>query len=124
MKLLHRFGYYLGGFSIGIIFLAFFLQGKRTSCDYGPNARTTKNISLKTKFYSEQAESMMLKYQMDTLDITNLIRYGDVNFSKSDTKSKPCKTYYIDNVFKDIPMNLLIENCDTAATILKISLLK
>ena len=47
MKFIHRLGYYLGGFSIGLILLAFFLQGKKTSCDYGPNARTTKNIANK-----------------------------------------------------------------------------
>ena len=47
MKFIHRLGYYLGGFSIGLIFLAFFLSGKRASCDYGPDARVLKNIGQK-----------------------------------------------------------------------------
>ncbi len=39
MKLIQRIGYYLGGFSIGLVILAFFLNGKKTSCSYGPDAR-------------------------------------------------------------------------------------
>ena len=52
MKFIHRLGYYLGGFSIGLIFLAFFLSGKRASCSYGPDARVLKNISTKQLIYS------------------------------------------------------------------------
>ncbi|MEZ4802624.1 MAG: hypothetical protein R2797_07595 [Gelidibacter sp.] len=117
MKLLHRVGYYLGGFSIGLILLAFFLQGKKTSCDYGPNARTTKNIANKPKQYSEKAQSTMNAYQMDTLDVSNLIRYGEVDFSKSNTKTSDCKTYHIDNTFKDQKFELKIINCDSLVSI-------
>ncbi len=117
MKFIHRVGYYLGGFSIGLILLAFFLQGKKTSCDYSPNSRTTKNIANKLKIYSEESQSIMSKYKMDTTTVSNLIRYGNVDFSKSDTKSEGCKTYYIDNSFKDIDFELKIENCDSMVTI-------
>jgi len=117
MKFIHRVGYYLGGFSIGLILLAFFLQGKKTSCDYGPNARTTKNIANKSKLYSSEAQSMMKQYQMDTVSVSNLIRFGTVDFSKSDTKSKDCKTYLIENSFKESEFELLVKNCDSIATI-------
>ncbi|MCB0448154.1 MAG: hypothetical protein KDD03_11720 [Gelidibacter sp.] len=117
MKFIHRLGYYLGGFSIGLILLAFFLSGKKTSCDYGPNARTTKNIANKKKLYSEDAKSIMEIYQMDTLSVSNLIRYGNVDFSKSDTKSEGCKSYSVENTFKDLNVTLKISNCDSVATI-------
>lgn len=117
MKFIYRVGYYLGGFSIGLIILAFFLQGKKTSCDYGPNARTTKNISNKIKVYSSEAELAMDEFHMDTLTVSNLIRYGTVDFSKSDTESEKCKTYHIDNSFKEEDFVLLIKNCDSIATI-------
>ena len=29
MKFIHRLGFYLGGFSIGLVFLMFFLSGKK-----------------------------------------------------------------------------------------------
>lgn len=124
MKFIHRVGYYLGGFSIGLIILAFFLQGKKTSCDYGPNARTTKNIASKSKIYSEGARSFMINYQMDTLTVSNLIRYGTVNFSKSDTKSIGCRIYYLENSYKQDEFELQILNCDSTATIQSIVLKK
>ncbi len=124
MKFIHRVGYYLGGFSIGLIILAFFLQGKKTSCDYGPNARTTKNIASKSKFYTEEAQTIMNRYQMDTLTVSNLIRFGTVDFAKSDTKSEKCKTYHIANTFKEKEFELLVKNCDSIATIQSINLKK
>lgn len=117
MKFIHRVGYYLGGFSIGLILLAFFLQGKKTSCDYGPNSRTTKNIANKTIQYSDEVLEIMNEYQMDTLDVSNLIRYGTVDFSRSDTNGEACKTYYIDNTFKQNPFELKVQNCDSIANI-------
>ena len=47
MTLIQRIGYYLGGFSIGLVILAFFLNGKKTSCSYGPDSRVLKNINSK-----------------------------------------------------------------------------
>lgn len=117
MKLLHRIGYYLGGFSLGLILLAFFLSGKKTSCDYSPNARTIKNINVKKHLYSEAAEDAMKTYSLDTLDVFNLIKTGRVNFSESDTKSEGCKTYLIENELKDRDVELHIKNCDSTALI-------
>ena len=55
MKFIHRLGYYLGGFAVGLIFLSFFLSGKKTSCSYSPQARTIKNINLKDFQFSGKA---------------------------------------------------------------------
>ena len=124
MKLIQRIGYYLGGFAIGLIILAFFLRGKNTSCDYGPNARTIKNISIKKKVYSENATAFMHMHQIDTLEVSRLIHTGDVNFSESDTKSEGCKTYSIENTLEDKDITLKIENCDSIATIKDILIIK
>lgn len=117
MKFIHRVGYYLGGFSIGLIILAFFLSGKKTSCAYGPNARTIKNISQKQKIYSDDAILTMQSFEMDTTIVSDLIKYGDVNFSESDTKAEDCKTYIIKNNYKNQKFRLQIKNCDSSATI-------
>lgn len=117
MKFIHRVGYYLGGFSIGLIILFFFLSGKKTSCAYGPNARTTKNISLKKKSYSEEAITKMRAFEMDTTVVSNLIKHGSVNFSESDTKSDHCKTYIIVNSYKDQKFKMQVKNCDSLATV-------
>jgi hypothetical protein len=122
MKLIHRIGYYLGGFSIGLVLLAFFLSGKKTSCDYGPNARTTKNISTKKKQYSDEVKSFMEAHQIDTLLVTQLIRTGDVLFSESATQLEGCKLYSIENTFKNKAIKLKIKNCDTIAIISEIEM--
>ncbi|MBR9847622.1 MAG: hypothetical protein GYB35_16655 [Algicola sp.] len=120
MKLIHRIGYYLGGFSIGLIVLAFFLSGKKTSCDYSPNARTIKNISIKKKNYTDAAMASINKHSLDTMIVNDLIKTGDVNFSESDTKAVGCKTYLIENSYYEKDLELRIKNCDSIATILSL----
>ena len=122
MKLIHRIGYYLGGFSIGLILLAFFLGGKKTSCAYGPNARTIKNITIKKRFYSEETKVTMDNYDLDSLSISELIQTSSVNFSKSDTKSDSCKTYLLESELNDNDVELWVRNCDSSAIIQSILL--
>lgn len=121
MKFIHRLGYYLGGFAIGLIILAFFLSGKKTSCSYSPNARTTKNISQKHKQYSDDALTVMQSFEMDTTAVSDMIKFGKVDFSKSDTHSDDCNTYIILNSYKQQEFILTIKNCDSIARIESIS---
>ncbi|MTE25597.1 MULTISPECIES: hypothetical protein [Winogradskyella] len=123
MKFIHRLGYYLGGFAIGLIILMFFLNGKDASCDYGPNARTVKNISSKPMSYSNEASSFIDENSLDSITVVNLIKYGSVDFSKSKTKLDSCKVYHIDNSYKEQDLELTVQNCDSLAKILKINYL-
>lgn len=122
MKFIHRLGYYLGGFSIGLIVLAFFLGGKKASCDYGPNARTIKNISSKKIHYSENTKFFIITYHLDSLKVADLIRIGEVDFSKSNTHLDSCKIYTINSKLNDEDVVLSIENCKEDATIHSIHL--
>ena len=124
MKFIHRLAYYLGGFSVGLIILAFFLSGKKTSCAYSPNARTTKSISQKKKSYSDEAITAMRLFDMDTTIVSDMIEYGSVKFSESDTKTEACKTYILNNKFRDQEFRLQIKNCESLATIESIVLYK
>ena len=45
MSFLKRLSYYLGGFSVGIVLLVFFLGGKNTRCTYTPDARVINDFS-------------------------------------------------------------------------------
>ncbi len=120
MKFTQRLAYYLSGFAIGLIILMFFLNGKDASCDYGPNARTVKNISSKPISYSNDTQQFVSNNEIDSLTVVNLIRFGNVDFSKSDTKLDSCKIYHIDNVYKDRAIELTVENCDSLSTIFNI----
>ena len=117
MKLIQRLGYYLGGFSIGLIILAFFLSGKKTSCSYGPNARVLKNISTKELLYSKTVIDQIEDQTIDTASISTILRKGNVNFSKSNTKLDSCKFYVIEDKINSKEIALTIENCDSIATI-------
>ncbi len=119
MKFIHRLGFYLGGFIIGIIILFFFLGGKKTSCDYGPEARTLKNIRIKPRFFSESALAYLKKEKMDTSIVSVLLKSGDVLFSESNTKLDSCKLYMIEGFVSDKKIKMKIENCETKATILE-----
>lgn len=121
MKFINRLGYYLGGFAIGLILLMFFLNGKDASCDYGPNARTTKNINSKPINFTNEAFKFINDEQIDTVTVRNLIKFGSVNFSESKTKLDSCKVYLIENIYKEREMELKIKNCDSLATLLDIS---
>lgn len=122
MTLLQRFGYYLGGFSIGLVILAFFLNGKKVTCSYGPDARVLKNINSKKIVYGGDLKSLMLKNQIDTSTVNYILKNGDINFSKSETRKKPCAIYSINGDSKDDEIVLSVQNCDSVATILNLSI--
>jgi hypothetical protein len=120
MKFIHRLGYYLGGFSLGLILLAFFLSGKRASCDYGPDARVLKNIGLKQLKYDISVQEMINLKTIDSTTLSLILKRGDVNFSESNTKLEPCKLYVIEKTIADKEIALTVENCETIATVKKV----
>ena len=67
--------YFSGGFIIGLLFLMFFLSGKRTSCSYLPNSRVKKDNEKNIIFNKTT-------FKIDSTVIMNSILNGNVNFSK------------------------------------------
>ena len=123
MKLIQRIGYYLGGFSIGLIILAFFLSGKKTSCSYGPKARVLKNINTKNIIFSNTALEIMTNNTLDSAAVKTLLKNGDIDFSKSSPRKKPCGIYWIEGLSsKNETVVLSVENCDSIATITNIKM--
>jgi hypothetical protein len=118
MKFIHRLGYYLGGFALGLVLLMFFLNGKDASCDYSPNARATKNMASKAIEYSDDVAQQLLARAIDSTVVRQLIKFGDVDFSESDLETTPCKTYHIENSYKESSIILKIENCETTSKII------
>ena len=122
MRLIQRLGYYLGGFSLGLIILAFFLSGKKTSCAYGPNARVLKNINTKKLVYSDLVKDAIDNKYLDTASISFVLNKGKVNFSESNTKLDSCRIYIIEDKIDNKEITLTIENCDSIATLKKIDI--
>lgn len=123
MKLLHRIGYYLGGFSIGLVLLAFFLNGKKASCSYSPEARTLKNINTKNIILSPESEAFIVAQNIDTLQINYILVKGEVVFSKSEPRKEPCGIYQIEGTLNDKEAALTVENCKKTAILKSIKFL-
>lgn len=124
MKLIQRIGYYLGGFSIGLVILAFFLNGKKTSCSYGPDSRVLKNINSKKLVYSPNVSALLNNNSLDSTDINYILKKGDINFSESTPRQKPCGVYAVEGTHNDDEITLTVENCDSTATILNLIIQK
>lgn len=120
MNINKRFFLYGFGFAIGMLAVLFIWNKKGASFDYMPEARVLKNIQTKTIKTAIPVKLFLIGHQIDELTLTNLIKEGSVNFKKSNTNTEPCKTYYINTSFKDKKLALIIENCDSMATIKKV----
>ena len=121
MNIAKRFGFYGFGFIIGLVLLFFFLNGKKAGCDYGPDARTLKNIKIKQRVYSTQSLQDLKKNNLDTATISYLLKLGDVNFGESNTKLDSCKVYVIEGSVKKIKLKMSVQNCEKTATITSIA---
>lgn len=119
MNFIRRLAYFSGGFGIGIVLLIFILSGKDTSCDYGIQARTLKNIRLKDRAFSENTLVFFENNKIDTSVVTEILKQGKVIFSESNTRLDSCNQYVIkrksDN---EKSLKIRVENCDNLATVL------
>ena len=95
MKFYQRFAYYLIGLVIGSFFVAAVLSGKDTRCNYFPNARVLNDLRNKPFEYDSVASKQLAEDWIDTLDIKNILTYGDVDFDKSNIIMKGGKLYTI-----------------------------
>ncbi len=124
MAFLKRLGWYLVGLSIGIVFLVFFLKKKSdetgTEFCYFPNCRVLKDMRSKPLIFSENIG----KTSKDSMLIHTFLQDGDIDFGKSDTKSKPCKTYFILNTIEGEDWVLKVKNCQDKVLIENIQTLK
>ncbi len=130
MRLAYRFAYFGGGFTLGIIILIFFLSGKKTSCDYLPNARVLKQIRLNDRVISEKANQFLIAKGIDTSAVSEILLNGDVLFSESEKEKKPCPEYVIEGDVSEIVSNTLgkllklkVEYCDEISTVLNAELI-
>jgi Domain of unknown function (DUF4258) len=96
MKFAHRFAYYLLGLIMGSFVVAAIYSGKDTRCNYFPNARVLNDLRTKPFHYSEQASQVLAEQWIDTIDIKNTLKYGDVDFDQSNIKVGNGKLYIIE----------------------------
>lgn len=109
MKLIYRIGYYMVGLSLGIVIVSFVFSGKKTSCNYGPNARVLADLK-KKKLLNDSAVQIK-SVPIDSLVFSEILQRAKVNFSKSNTQLDSCKIYRIESYYKEATYWLDVENC-------------
>lgn len=122
MKLKHRLLYFSGGAVLGIIILFFILGGKKSSCAYGPQARTLKHLQIAPRSFSEESLMFFNKHNIDTASVEDILKNGKVDFSKSKTRRDTCQIYYVDGSIQEKELQLQISFCDYVAEIKNASL--
>jgi len=113
MNFIKRLSFYMGGFAIGLVFLLFFLSGKRAQCNWFPEDRVIADINKKNFVrFSPEVRELLKSRQLDTLSVQMILKYGDVDFSKSNTDTIPCNRYYINGRKELKKTALIVTNCE------------
>jgi len=122
MKLINRLIYFFVGLSIGLIFLAFLFQKKKTKFNYLPNSRVINDISSKSFHYSPKLLTAIAKNKITTSRVQEIVKFGEVNFSKSNTKLDSCNIYIIETKIDKINYSVELENCKNEVKIISYTL--
>jgi len=117
MSFIHRFAYFLVGGILGSIIVYFIWGKKNTTFCYLPNCRALKDIRIKKRAFAPSVQTLVNNKELDTAAITNAYLNGNIDFSKSNTKLKSCKTYIIESDYNQKTYEFLVENCDSIAMI-------
>jgi hypothetical protein len=117
MSFIHRFSYFLVGGILGSIIVYFIWGKKKTTFCWLPNCRTLKDFRVKKRAFAESVQKLVNNKELDTAAITDAYNNGTVDFSKSNTKLKSCKTYVLNSNYDKKSYEFLIENCDSIAII-------
>jgi hypothetical protein len=100
MKFQFRLAYYLFGLLLGGVFVMWFLKSKATDkgvefC-YFPNCRVLKDLRSKSLEIDSLAQKSLDAKWVTLEDIRQSLRYGDVDFSKSNEAYRKGKIYVIE----------------------------
>jgi len=106
-----RLGFYLVGFSIGLVFLAFFFKEKRTEFCYLPNCRVLKDLRSKPLIFNNDVFEILTDRALDSSYVKDFFVDGDILFNQSDTEKEPCKLYLIEKEIENKSVIMKVENC-------------
>ena len=115
-----RFGIFLVGVLLGVLLVRFAFPGRFTEylqyfdLDY----RVIYHLDQDTIYISSAAQCHLECLQKDQQDVLQVLKNGEVNFGKSQTKTSPCKTYTIENE----DLSAVFELCDEKVKLQKFTL--
>lgn len=107
------------GFTFGLVLLSFILNGKKTSCNYGPNDRVINNISKKPWKFIGHAKDKFSGF--DSIAFQSFLKMASVDFGKVDRRNDSCRTYYLTGYWEGKNINVELENCKETINIIRLS---
>jgi hypothetical protein len=86
-----------------------------------PEDRVISDIGRKNYVrFSPEVRTMLQQSKIDTLDIQLILKYGKVDFSKSNTDTIPCNFYHISGRKELANTSLWVRNCDRFTRVEKV----
>lgn len=116
MQLLKRFGFFFIGLALGSIGVLFFWQKKKVTFDYGMDARTLKTIRVRKRLFSDEATKTMELHKIDSIQISAILKSGDIDFGNSKPRQRPCAEYLVTSE----KINLQVSRCESTSTITQV----
>lgn len=103
--------------SIGLIILSFIFSGKKTSCNYGPQARVKSQLLRKEIIIPDS----FIKMNISNVTVNDFIRNSYVDFSMSNTLKDSCKTYVLNGYLSSKKTSIKFENCTKTVSLIEIN---
>lgn len=119
MSIKKRIAFFAVGLLIGIVFVKLIFGKKEVAFDYLPNDRVLKTLRTKKRMFDDKALNFFMAEEIDTSKIEGFLKEGDVNFSESAQREKPCNFYQIENQIDSQIYAVYVKNCDSLVTIQK-----
>jgi len=96
MSLTKRFFYFFIGVSLGSV-MVFFIFGERDfQCNFWPNERILSELREREMYLSPSVRKFMHTQAKDSLFLEDILRSGDIDFGRSQTRLDSCNRYYIE----------------------------
>ena len=93
------------GLLLGTFFLITFLNGKKLSCNYGPESRVINNLKQKKWVFDDNSIGL------DSLVLADFLKSSKVVFGKSEIRRDSCKIYHLKGIDEFKKIIVSAENC-------------
>jgi Domain of unknown function (DUF4258) len=110
---------------LGILLLLYLLFFKKPTEENTPrrNERDHREAAFRHQriYYTKHAQCRMDCRQIDESEVKEILQTGEINYSKSDMKSKPCPKYAVEGTTHDGQhIRIIVGNCSTQASIVTV----
>lgn len=110
------------GLTMGLFIVAAIWSGKDTRCNYFPNARVLANFRSKPMEFSPEVKLQLKSRAIDSMDIVNTLKTGDVDFDRSNIAVGRGKKYVVEGkTTKGIAIELEVINLDDKSILQKVT---